>query len=48
MALSRFQEVKTLAEYASKQVTENAAEWQKFLDTAARFSKYPFKDQLLI
>ncbi len=48
MALSRFQEVKALAEYTSMQVTENAAEWQKFLDTAARFSKYPFKDQLLI
>ncbi len=48
MAYTRFQEIRGLAEYTAKQVTENEREWKSFLDTASRFSKYPFKDQLLI
>lgn len=46
--MTRFQEIKGLSEYVAKRITENGDEWQKFLDCAARFTPYSFKDQMLI
>ena len=46
--MTRFQEIKGLSEYVAKRITENGEEWQKFLDCAARFTPYSFKDQMLI
>ena len=46
--MTKYQEIKALSDYASKQITENGQEWQKFLDCASKFTWYPFKDQILI
>ena len=44
--MTKYQEIKALSDYASKQITENGQEWQKFLDCASKFTWYPFKDQI--
>ena len=46
--MTRFLEIKGLSEYVAKRISENGEEWQKFLDCAARFTPYSFKDQMLI
>ena len=46
--MTRFQEIKGLSEYVAMRISENGEEWQKFLDCAARFTPYSFKDQMLI
>ena len=46
--MTKYQEIKALSDYASKQITENGQEWQKFLNCANKFTWYPFKDQILI
>ena len=37
-----------LAEKTAKRVSQNRESWMKFLTSAARIYKYPFKEQLLI
>lgn len=40
--------VSELAKKTAKRISRNGEEWTKFLGTAARLYKYPFKDQMLI
>ena len=44
----RYNEIKGLAEFASKRIVENELEWMAFLDTAMRVYKYTFNEQMLI
>jgi len=44
----RYNDIKGLAEYTVKRVTENPVEWMAFLRTAANVYRYPFEEQLLI
>jgi N12 class adenine-specific DNA methylase len=44
----RYYEIKGLAEYIAKTIVSNEQEWQKFLDSAGRMYKYPFREQMLI
>ena len=40
--------ISTLAQETAKEVVKNRDEWMKYLTTAARLYKYPFREQLLI
>lgn len=44
----RYYEVKGIAEFTSKVIVSNEQEWKKFLDSAGRMYRYPFKEQMLI
>ena len=44
----RYHEIKGLAEYTAKTIISDPQEWQKFLETAGRMYKYPFREQMLI
>ena len=40
--------ISALAQETAKEVVRNRDEWMKYLTTAARLYKYPFREQLLI
>ena len=44
----RYHEIKELAESTSKRIAGNKREWQKFLESAGRMYRYPFREQMLI
>ena len=44
----RYHEIKGLAEYTAKNIVSDEQEWKKFLESAGRMYKYPFKEQMLI
>ena len=37
-----------MADHAAVQLTSSWNEWMRFLDTASRLYKYPFRDLLMI
>ncbi|MCR4908857.1 MAG: DEAD/DEAH box helicase family protein, partial [Lachnospiraceae bacterium] len=45
---ARYHEIKGLAEFTAKRITEDKEEWKDFLRTAARLYRYPFRDLMLI
>jgi len=45
---ARYYEIKGLAEYTAKRITEDKEEWKDFLRTASRLYRYPFREQMLI
>ena len=45
---NKFYEMKQLADDTFLRITSDVNEWKRFLKTAARISRYPFKEQLLI
>ncbi len=46
--MRKYDVISALSEETSKRVTRNEESWKKYLNTASRLYKYPFKDQLLI
>ena len=46
--MRKYKMVSTLAEETSKEVVRNEENWMRYLNTASRFYKYPFKEPLLI
>nr|WP_330414680.1 DUF3849 domain-containing protein [Roseburia sp. AM23-20] len=46
--MRKYKMVSALAEETSKEVVRNEENWMRYLNTASRFYKYPFKEQLLI
>ncbi|MDD3139716.1 MAG: hypothetical protein PHX08_12180, partial [Lachnospiraceae bacterium] len=46
--MSKYREIASLAQEVSAQIVKNEAEWKRYLTTAARLYKYPFKEQMLI
>ena len=46
--MRKYDVISALSEETSKGVTRNEESWKKYLNTASRLYKYPFKDQLLI
>lgn len=46
--ITKYQKISMLAEDTARQIARNGQEWMKYLDTAARLYKYPFKEQMLI
>ncbi len=46
--MRRYDEIKGLALFTAKMITESPEEWQKYLDCAGQFYKYPFRDSMLI
>lgn len=44
----RYHDIKALADYTAKRITENEREWKAFLRTAANIYRYPFNEQMLI
>ena len=46
--MRKYDMISGLAEYAAHDVVRNEENWKKYLNTASRLYKYPFKDQLLI
>ena len=44
----RLQLISALAEETAKEVVRNEESWRRYLNTASRLYKYPFKEQLLI
>ena len=45
---NKFEEISRLADDAARQIVRNKEEWMKYLDTAARLYRYPFREQMLI
>ena len=46
--MRKYDLISALSEETAKRVTRNDESWKKYLNTASRLYKYPFKDQLLI
>jgi len=46
--MSKYHDIASLAQEVSAQIVKNEAEWTRYLTTAARLYKYPFKEQVLI
>lgn len=46
--MDKYEYIVNLAEKTAKRVSQNRESWMKFLISAARIYKYPFKEQLLI
>lgn len=46
--MDKYEYIVNLAEKTAKRVSQNQESWMKFLTSAARIYKYPFKEQLLI
>ena len=46
--MRKYDLISSLSEETAKRVTRNDESWKKYLNTASRLYKYPFKDQLLI
>ena len=46
--MRKYDVISALSEETSKRVTRNEESWKKYLNTASRLYKHPFKDQLLI
>ena len=46
--MRKYDMISGLAEYTSHDVVRNEDNWKRYLNTASRLYKYPFKDQLLI
>lgn len=46
--MDKYEYIVNLAEKTAKKVSQNRESWMKFLTSAARIYKYPFKEQLLI
>lgn len=46
--MSKYHDIASLAQEISTQIVKNEAEWTRYLTTAARLYKYPFKEQMLI
>ncbi len=46
--MRKYDVISALSEETSKRVARNEESWKKYLNTASRLYKYPFKDQLLI
>ena len=44
----KYEQISKLADDISAQIASNPEEWKKYLTTASRIYKYPFKDQVLI
>ena len=44
----KFHEIRELAESTSKRIAGNGREWKKFLESAGRVYRYPFREQMLI
>lgn len=46
--MRKYHLISALAEETSKEVVRNEESWRRYLNTASRLYKYPFKEQLLI
>lgn len=46
--MRKYDFISALARETAKEVVRNRDEWMKYLTTAARLYKYPFREQLLI
>ncbi len=46
--MRKYDFISALAQETAKEVVKNRDEWMKYLTTAARLYKYPFREQLLI
>ena len=46
--MRKYDMISGLAEYTAHDVVRNENNWKRYLNTASRLYKYPFKDQLLI
>ena len=46
--MRKYDLISILSAETSREVTRNEESWKKYLNTASRLYKYPFKDQLLI
>ena len=46
--MSKYHDIASLAQEVSAQIVKNETEWTRYLTTAARLYKYPFKEQMLI
>ena len=46
--MRKYDLISVLSAETSREVTRNEESWKKYLNTASRLYKYPFKDQLLI
>ena len=46
--MRKYDLISALSAETSKEVARNEESWKKYLNTASRLYKYPFKDQLLI
>lgn len=46
--MKKYEMINQYAAYTAREITQNEENWKKYLTTASRLYKYPFKDQLLI
>ena len=46
--MRKYKLISALAEETAKEVVRNEENWRRYLNTASRLYKYPFKEQLLI
>lgn len=46
--MEKYDYISELAENTAFEIVQNQEEWKKYLTTAARLYKYPFREQLLI
>ena len=46
--MKKYDLISAMAEHTAKDVVRNEEEWKRYLNTASRLYKYPFKEQLLI
>ncbi len=46
--MRKYELISALAEETAKEVVRNEESWRRYLNTASRLYKYPFKEQLLI
>ena len=46
--MRKYDFISALAQETAREVVRNRDEWMKYLTTAARLYKYPFREQLLI
>lgn len=46
--MRKYKLISALAEETATEVVRNEESWRRYLNTASRLYKYPFKEQLLI
>lgn len=46
--MEKYDYISDLAEETANKIVQNSAEWKRYLTTAARLYKYPFREQILI
>ena len=46
--MKKYEMINQYAAYTAREITQNEENWKKYLTTASRIYKYPFKEQLLI